>query len=131
VRAADLVVGAVLVPGGRTPILIARPMLATMKRGAILVDVSVDQGGCAETTVPATHDKPVYTVDGVIHYTVANMPAAYPHTSTLALTNATLPYIRAIADHGVDGAITRDPALASAVNVRSGEIVHPALRAEG
>lgn len=127
-RAADVVVGAVLVPGERTPLLIDRTMLATMKRGAVLVDVSVDQGGCAETTVPATHDKPVYTVDGVIHYTVANMPGAYPHTSTLALTNATLPYIRAIADWGIDGAIARDPALASAVNTRDGEIVHPALR---
>ncbi len=127
-RSADVVVGAVLVPGERTPLLINRAMLATMKRGAVLVDVSVDQGGCAETTVPATHDKPVYTVDGVIHYTVANMPGAYPRTSTLALTNATLPYIRAIAEKGVDGAIARDPALARAVNVRNGEIVHPALR---
>ncbi len=129
-RAADVVVGAVLVPGGRTPLLIDRVMLATMKRGAVLVDVSVDQGGCAETTVPTTHDKPVYTVDGVIHYTVGNMPGAYPRTSTLALTNATLPYIRAIADKGIDEAIARDPALASAVNTRNGEIMHPALRAK-
>ncbi len=131
VRNADVVIGAVLVPGGRTPILIDRAMLATMKHGAVLVDVSVDQGGCAETTVPATHDNPVYTVDGVIHYTVTNMPGAYPRTSTLALTNATLPYILAIADKGVDGAIAGDPTLASAVNVRNGEIVHPALRAKG
>jgi alanine dehydrogenase len=124
---ADLIVGAVLVTGGRTPLLIRREMLSSMKKGAVIVDVSVDQGGCAETTRPTTHDDPVYTVDGVIHYAVANMPGAYPRTSTLALTNATLPYIRQLAGSGVDKALSEDPALKGAVNVRDGEIVHRAL----
>ncbi|ABQ25803.1 alanine dehydrogenase [Geotalea uraniireducens] len=128
-RAADLVVGAVLVPGGRTPVLITRGMLGEMKKGAVIVDVAVDQGGCAETTRPTTHDDPVYLVDGIVHYAVANMPGAYPRTSTLALTNATLPYVKFLAGRGVDRAIAEDPSLATAVNVKDGRIVHPALAA--
>ena len=126
-READLIIGAVLVPGGRTPVLIPREMLGTMKRGSVLVDVSVDQGGCAATSRPTTHDDPVYEVDGVIHYCVANMPGAYPRTSTLALTNATLPYVKALAERGIDGALRADPALAGALNTYHGGIAHPGL----
>lgn len=124
---ADLVVGAVLVPGGRTPLLIDRSALGTMKRGSVIVDVSIDQGGCAETSRPTTHDDPVYIVDGVIHYTVANMPGAYPRTSTLALTNATLPCVKALADRGIEDALRADPALAGALNTWRGAVVHRAL----
>lgn len=124
---ADLVVGAVLVPGGRTPVLITREMLGTMKRGAVLVDVSIDQGGCAATSRPTTHDDPVYTVDGIIHYTVANMPGAYPRTSTLALTNATLPYILLLAGLGIDEALKSTRELAGALNTYRGKIAHSAL----
>ncbi|MBI5656197.1 MAG: alanine dehydrogenase [Geobacter sp.] len=127
IRTADLVVGAVLVPGGRTPVLIMREMLATMKQGAVIVDVAVDQGGCCETTRPTSHDRPVYEVDGIIHYCVANMPGAYPRTSTLALTNATLPYVKLLADRGIEQSIASSPALSSAVNIRDGRIVHPML----
>lgn len=126
---ADLVIGAVLVPGGRTPLLIDRPALATMKHGAIIVDVSIDQGGCAATSRPTTHDDPVYEVDGVIHYTVANMPGAYPRTSTLALTNATHSYVKALAVQGVEDALRADSSLAGAVNTWRGGIAHPALAA--
>jgi len=126
-READVVIGAVLVPGGRTPLLITRAMLSGMKRGAVIVDVTVDQGGCAETTRPTTHDDPTYLVDGIVHYAVANMPGAYPRTSTLALTNATLPYVRLLADQGVARAVAENRELASAVNVREGRIVHPSL----
>lgn len=127
IREADVVIGAVLIPGGRTPLLISREMLSEMKRGSVIVDVSVDQGGCAATTRPTTHDDPTYLVDGIVHYAVANMPGAYPRTSTLALTNATLPFIRLIADMGVDRAIAGSPELTTAVNVRKGEIVHTSL----
>ncbi len=127
IRQADLVIGAVLVPGGRTPLLITREMLRTMERGTVLVDVSIDQGGCAETSRPTTHDHPVYEVEGVIHYTVANMPGAYPHTSTLALTNVTLPYIKILAKMGIEKALREDRALAEAVNTYGGRIVHKAL----
>jgi alanine dehydrogenase len=123
---ADMVVGALLVPGGRTPLLISRPMLAGMKRGAVIVDVAVDQGGCAETTRPTCHDEPTYQVEGIVHYAVANMPGAYPRTATLALTNATLPYVRRLADGG-EAVLESDPVLASALNIRSGRIVHAAL----
>ncbi|WP_243372167.1 alanine dehydrogenase [Geotalea sp. SG265] len=129
IRSADLVIGAVLVPGGRTPLLISREMLRTMKRGAVLVDVSIDQGGCAATSHPTTHDDPIYSEEGVIHYTVANMPGAYPWTSTLALTNATLPYIWKLAQMGIDEALKADAALAGAVNTRAGAIIHPVLAA--
>ncbi|MEE9524083.1 MAG: alanine dehydrogenase [Thermodesulfovibrionales bacterium] len=127
IKKADIVVGALLVPGGKTPVLIKKEMLRTMKEGAVIVDVSVDQGGCVETSRPTTHDDPIYIVDGIIHYAVANMPGAYPRTSTLALTNATLPYIRSLANKGIDRAINEDPALKSALNIYKGKIVHKAL----
>ena len=124
IREADIVIGAVLVPGARTPLLISREMLGTMKKGSVIVDVSVDQGGCTDTSKPTTHDRPIYSVDGIIHYTVANMPGAYPRTSTLALTNATLPYIKAIANAGVEKAISEDPAIKCAANTYHGKILH-------
>ncbi|MDA8433368.1 MAG: alanine dehydrogenase [Nitrospiraceae bacterium] len=127
IRDADIVIGAVLVPGGRTPVLITRDMLRSMKKGAVIVDVSVDQGGCTETSRPTTHDNPVYTVDGVIHYTVANMPGAFPRTSTIALTNATLPYIKTIANIGVEKAVREDPSIKSALNTYRGGIVHKSV----
>lgn len=127
IRDADIVIGAVLVPGARTPLLITRDMLRTMKKGAVIVDVSIDQGGCVETSRPTTHDNPVYTIDGIIHYTVANMPGAYPRTSTFALTNATLPYIKTIADSGIEKAIRSDAAIKTALNTYRGEIVHQVL----
>jgi alanine dehydrogenase len=127
IRNADIIIGAVLVPGGRTPVLITRPMLKTMKKGSVLVDVSVDQGGCAETSKPTTHDEPVYEVDGILHYCVANMPGAYPRTSTLALTNATLPYVKIIAGKGIEKAIQEDPAVRSALNTFQRKIVNKAL----
>ncbi|MGO9015229.1 MAG: alanine dehydrogenase [Dissulfurispiraceae bacterium] len=128
IRDADIIIGAVLVPGGKTPMLVTKEMLKTMKRGSVIVDVSVDQGGCVETSRPTTHDNPVYTIEGVIHYTVANMPGAYPRTSTLALTNATLPYIAALADKGIESAINEDIELRSALNTRNGEIMNAALK---
>jgi alanine dehydrogenase len=126
IRDADIVIGAVLVPGGRTPILITRDMLRTMKRGSVIVDVSVDQGGCVETSRPTTHDEPVFEVDGIIHYCVANMPGAYPRTSTLALTNATLPYVKLLANKGIESAVQQDPIL-SALNTYQGKIVNKML----
>ncbi|HYA85985.1 MAG TPA: alanine dehydrogenase [Nitrospirota bacterium] len=129
IREADILVGAVLVPGGRSPILITRQMLGTMKKGAVLVDVSIDQGGCIETSHPTTHDDPVFAVDGIIHYCVANMPGAYPRTSTLALTNATLPYVKIIADHGIKKAVQEDMVIRSALNTYHGKIVNQALAA--
>jgi alanine dehydrogenase len=127
ISGADIVIGAVLVPGGRTPLLITRDMLRTMKKGAVIVDVSVDQGGCVETSRPTTHDSPVYKVDGIIHYAVANMPGAYPRTSTLALTNATLPYVKALANTGIEKVIRSDAVIRTALNTYRGEIVHRAL----
>jgi alanine dehydrogenase len=123
---ADLVIGAVLVHGGRAPRVIARSQLSAMKRHAVLVDVSIDQGGCFETSRPTTHSDPTYEVDGVTHYCVANMPGAVPVTSTYALTNATLPYVLDLAE-GIDRALARSLALRGGVNVRDGEIVHPAV----
>ncbi|HEX4837224.1 MAG TPA: alanine dehydrogenase, partial [Solirubrobacteraceae bacterium] len=123
---ADLVVGAVLVHGGRAPHVIAREQLACMKRHAVLVDVSIDQGGCFETSRPTTHSDPTFEVDGIAHYCVTNMPGAVPITSTYALTNATLPYAIELAE-GVEQALARSEALRLGVNVRSGEIVHPAV----
>jgi alanine dehydrogenase len=129
---ADLVIGAVLLPGAKTPWLVTHDMLPTMKRGAVLVDVSVDQGGCIETTRPTTHTDPTYFVDGVLHYGVANMPGAVPNTSTLALTNATLRYGLAIAEKGWKQAVIDDPALAKGVNVLDGKIVYqPVAEAHG
>jgi alanine dehydrogenase len=127
---ADLVIGAVLIHGGRAPHVITREQLALMKDRAVLVDVSIDQGGCFETSRPTTHSDPVYVVDGVTHYCVTNMPGAVPITSTYALTNATLPYVQALSDHGVAGAIVRDPGLRLGVNVAHGRVTHPAV-AEG
>ena len=127
VRDADIIIGAVLVPGGRTPVLVTRDMLKTMKPGAVIIDVSIDQGGCVETSRPTTHDNPVYTVEGIIHYAVANMPGAYPRTSTLALTNATLPYVQTIAKMGVEHAIREYPDIRHAVNTYRGEVTNKAL----
>ncbi|HEY4620700.1 MAG TPA: alanine dehydrogenase [Gaiellaceae bacterium] len=126
-KEADLVIGAVLIPGALAPKLVTRDMLVSMKEGSVLVDVAIDQGGCAETSRATTHDDPVYTVEGVIHYCVANMPGAVPITSTRALTNVTLPYVEAIADHGVVDAIRRDPALARGVNVLGGHVTYEAV----
>jgi alanine dehydrogenase len=127
---ADLVIGAVLVHGARAPYVIKRSQLALMKKRAVLVDVSIDQGGCFETSHPTTHSDPVYEVDGVTHYCVANMPGAVPVTSTFALTNATLPYVLALADHGLAGAIEKLPGLKPGVNVMDGKVTHEAV-AEG
>jgi alanine dehydrogenase len=127
IRDADMVIGAVLVPGARAPKLITHEMLALMKPGAALVDVAIDQGGCFETSRPTTHDDPIFVVDGVVHYCVANMPGAVPITSTKALTNVTLPYAEAIADKGVRRALVEDPALAKGVNVTGGKITYEAV----
>jgi alanine dehydrogenase len=127
VKDADLVVGAVLVVGAAAPKLLTRATIATMKPGAVLVDISIDQGGCFETSRPTTHAEPTFVVDGVIHYCVANMPGAVPRTSTLALTNATLRYVRALADLGWRDACKLDPGLAAGLNVHAGEITHEAV----
>jgi alanine dehydrogenase len=127
VQRADLLVGAVLVAGARTPVLVTEAMVAQMKDGAVIVDVAVDQGGCVATIHPTTLLEPVYRVGGVIHYGVANMPALVPRTSTFALTNATLPYIMAVAGRGVVEAVREDGALAAGVNIWRGSIVHPAV----
>ena len=114
---ADLVIGAVLVAGGRAPVVVSEDMVRTMRRGSVIVDVAVDQGGCVETTRETTHTDPTYVSHGVIHYAVGNMPGAVPHTSTYALTNATLPYILEVAVHGAAGAAARDHALSLGMNV--------------
>lgn len=119
----DVVIGAVLIPGAAAPKLVTRQMLALLPPRAVLVDVAIDQGGCFETSRPTTHGEPTYVVDGVLHYCVANMPGAVPRTSTMALTNATLPYVRRIADLGLDAAIASDPGVAPGVNVREGAVV--------
>jgi alanine dehydrogenase len=124
---ADLVIGAVLIPGARAPKLITKEMLGGLKPGAALVDVAIDQGGCFETSRPTTHSDPIYIVDGIVHYCVANMPGAVPITSTFGLTNVTLPYVEAIAEHGVRDAIARDPALARGVNVLDGKVTYEAV----
>ncbi|MBI4709628.1 MAG: alanine dehydrogenase [Nitrospirae bacterium] len=124
---ADAVIGAVLIPGAKAPKLISREIVSKMKKGSVIVDVSVDQGGCIETTRPTTHDNPVYEVDGVIHYCVANMPGAYPRTSTLALTNKTLPYIKLLAKNGIANSARDDSPLRSALNTYKGKIMHRGL----
>ncbi len=129
VREADLVIGAVLAPGAAAPKLITRDMLKTMRQGAVLVDISIDQGGCFETSRPTTHDNPVFVVDGVIHYCVANMPGAVARTSAFALNNATLPFTLALANLGLEGALKADPHLADGLNVHDGAITHPAVAA--
>ncbi|MDQ3587873.1 MAG: alanine dehydrogenase [Actinomycetota bacterium] len=127
---ADLVIGAVLVQGARAPYVIKREQLKLMRERAVLVDVAIDQGGCFESSHPTTHSDPTFEVDGVTHYCVANMPGAVPVTSTLALTNATLPYVLALAEHGVRKAIEHDRGLRPGVNVAGGRVTHPAV-AEG
>ena len=126
-KEADLVIGAVLIPGALAPKLLTREMVREMKDGAVFCDVAIDQGGCAETSRPTTHSDPVYEVDGVTHYCVANMPGAVPITSTKALTNATLPYVEAIADHGLREAVALDPAVARGVNVVDGRVTYEAV----
>jgi len=123
-KTADLVVGAVLIPGAAAPRLVRREMIATMKRGAVVVDVAIDQGGCFETSHATTHTEPVYFVDGVLHYCVSNMPAAVPHTSTFALTNATFPYLLELANQGLEGACERHAALREGVNTYNGYVTH-------
>jgi alanine dehydrogenase len=127
VAGADVVIGAVLIPGALAPKLVTSEMVAGMKDGSVLVDVAIDQGGSAETSRPTTHSEPVYDVDGVTHYCVANMPGAVPITSTKALTNATLPYVEAIAEHGLAEAVARDRSLARGVNVLHGKITYEAV----
>ena len=127
-RDADMVIGAVLIPGASAPKLISRDFLSSMKPGSVLVDVAIDQGGCFETSRPTTHDDPTYVVDGVVHYCVANMPGSVPLTSSEALNNATLPHVLALADHGV-AALERDPHLANGLNVRGGEVTYDAVLA--
>jgi alanine dehydrogenase len=132
VRRADLLIGAVLVPGDSAPRLVTRDMIGTMKKGAVIVDVAVDQGGCIETTRPTTHSSPTYEVDGVIHYCVANMPGALPRTSTFALTNATLAYVLRIADRGFQDALADDASLRAGVNLLAGKVTHEAVaRSQG
>ncbi len=125
----DLLIGAVHIPGARTPRVVTREMLKFMKKGSVIVDVSVDQGGCVETTRPTTHSNPVYEVDGIIHYCVANMPGAVPRTSTFALTNATHPYILKLANLGLKGAVEKDPAMMKAVNIHNGAVTNEHLAA--
>jgi alanine dehydrogenase len=127
VKTADLLVGAVLIAGARAPNLVTREMISTMEPGTVIVDVSVDQGGCIETTRPTTHDDPTYEVDGVVHYGVTNMPGAVPNTSTFALNNATVPYMLKIVDLGLEKAARADPALAKGINSYKGCIPHEAV----
>ena len=129
---ADLVIGAVLVPGAKAPTLITDELVAAMKPGSVLVDISVDQGGCFESTRPTTHSDPTFTVAGSLFYCVANMPGAVPHTSTYALTNVTLPYVVEIADRGLAAACAADPALALGVNTVAGQCTYePVAQAHG
>lgn len=127
VRQADLVIGSVLIPGASAPKLIRREMIASMRKGSVLVDVAIDQGGCCETSRPTTHTEPVYVVDGVIHYCVSNMPAAVPHTSTFALNNATFPYLIELANRGLIGACSRSHAITEGVNTYKGFVTYPAV----
>lgn len=123
----DLLIGAVLVPGAKAPKLIHREMLRCMRPGSVLVDIAIDQGGCAETSHPTTHDQPTFVEEGVLHYCVANMPGAYARTATQALTNVTFPYVEALADHGLKEACRRHPALVSGVNVQAGKLTCKAV----
>ena len=123
----DLVIGSVLIPGDKTPRLITRDMLGLMQAGTVLVDVAIDQGGCFETSHPTTHENPVYVVDGIVHYAVANIPGAVPYTSTVALTNATLPYVLTLADKGWQKACRDNAALARGVNMVQGKVVYKAV----
>ncbi len=123
----DLLIGAVLLPGAKAPKLVSRAMLRTMKPGSVFVDIAIDQGGCAETSRPTTHDDPVYTEEGVLHYCVANMPGAYARTATQALTNVTYPYIEALAEGGLPEACRKFPGLAAGVNVHQGKLTLEAV----
>ena len=129
VLAADLVIGAVLIPGAAAPKMVTRDMVSGMKKGAVIVDVAIDQGGCVETARPTTHDNPVYIIDGVIHYCVANMPGAVARTSTFALNNATLPYVLALADKGWQKALMEDPLFRQGLNITNGKITNAAVAA--
>lgn len=123
-READLVIGGVLIPGATAPKIVTRAMVSQMKKGAVIVDVAIDQGGCVETARPTSHSDPSYTVDGVVHYCVTNMPGAVPHTSTLALTNATFPYLLRLANLGARQALKQDPGLADGLNTWLGKLMH-------
>lgn len=123
-READLVIGGVLIPGATAPKIVTRDMVSRMKKGAVIVDVAIDQGGCVETARPTSHSDPSYTVDGVVHYCVTNMPGAVPHTSTLALTNATFPYLMRLANLGAREALKQDPGLAEGLNIWLGKLTH-------
>jgi alanine dehydrogenase len=125
---ADLVIGCVLLPGAAAPKLVKRADLARMRKGSVLVDVAIDQGGCFETSHPTTHAEPTFEVDGIVHYCVANMPGAAPYTSTYALGAATAPYVAALADKGVDTAFAADAGFAKGLNVRGGAITYPAVK---
>ncbi|MBX3746235.1 MAG: alanine dehydrogenase [Verrucomicrobiae bacterium] len=125
----DLLIAAVLVPGARAPRLIRRDMLRRMRPGSVLVDIAIDQGGCAETSRPTTHDDPVYVEEGVSHYCVANMPGAYARTATQALANVTFPYLQLLADAGLPAALEKNPALWSGLNIVAGHVTHPAVAA--
>lgn len=127
IQSCDLFIGAVHIPGARTPRLVTREMIKTMRKGAVIVDVSIDQGGCIETIRPTTHSDPVYEVDGVIHYGVANMPGAVPRTSTFALTNATLPFIIELANRGVKGLLSSQGPLKRGLNLMGGRVVHKSV----
>ncbi|HVE94264.1 MAG TPA: alanine dehydrogenase [Acidimicrobiales bacterium] len=124
---ADLVIGAVLVAGGRAPRVVTKEMVSGMRRGAVIVDVAVDQGGCIETTRETTHEDPIYEIDGVVHYAVGNMPGAVPHTSTYALTNATMPYVLSVATQGVKGAVAAHPELVGGVSTVGGKVTNAAV----
>ncbi|HEY5658609.1 MAG TPA: alanine dehydrogenase, partial [Myxococcota bacterium] len=124
---ADLVIGAVLSPGAKAPKLVRREDLSTMKRGAVIVDVAVDQGGCVETTRPTTHAEPTYLVDGIVHYCVTNMPGAVGRTSTQALTNATLPWVLKLANRGSARLAEGDPGFRAAINMRGGQLLNAAV----
>lgn len=126
-RKADLVIGGVLIPGAAAPKLVTKKMVSEMKKGAVIVDVAIDQGGCIETAKPTTHSNPAYTVDGVVHYCVTNMPGAVPHTSTLALTNATFPYVMRLAKNGAVNAIKADGGLKEGVNTYKGQLTYAAV----
>ncbi len=127
---ADLVIGAVLLPGAAAPKLVTAGMIKRMRPGSVVVDIAIDQGGCFQTSRPTTHAAPTYTVNGVIHYCVTNMPGAVPRTSTFALNNATLPYVRALADKGWERATAEDRGLAAGLNIVRGAVVHPAVALE-
>jgi len=123
-KEADLVIGGVLIPGATAPKIVTKAMVAQMKKGAVIVDVAIDQGGCVETARPTSHSNPSYQVDGVVHYCVTNMPGAVPHTSTLALTNSTFPYLLRIANLGALEALRQDPGLAEGLNTWLGKLTH-------